>query len=769
MSTPKDTKDTLVALVALGQATMVGSEPWPANKPAAKTAVAKKAPVKKAVAKKAKSASKNSHVKRPRADGDERSADGAKRGRHDGHIPTQIALDEQLALQLQREEQHRVQERPPTEPTRAGKAERSRQQNPAKRAREYESAESGEKRFCSHDPYNDAQVALATSRSKKVTGTPPNTSGWIVDLGPAEDLDPANLEASNLQRVPPIPMQNEHEFVTGAAGLQFLPMVGYETDYGILDEGFHPEVVTQFASRPVPTVGDGTCALHALLGRHVLNGRIVCAPDGVTASQLDKCSWIHAKRHALSILEMHRESFVLCAKQMQTDEVADKRKVLTTSANVESHNLEMQRGAAVYDLIQQHDLCPEGSDFFREMKDLREYYRHRAMEYAEFMAVVDHDMCREAYRACPLIRTRVREVADFSVRDEAIQRQRDVVRDIEDEFFFSGEGAAAYKKRFVTQSHYLTDTEIGALAVACNKAVILVQSRLQGAWTCQVMNRRSSKNLRVILQQGDSGSGSCHYSLLRVNHNELSRAPQITSPPLQSSVEHHSFSNQGQSQTRNSPEGKLDQRTSSNALQNMPSPPPPPQQRNVPLQLHEDLEFQTALVMNEREEDEQESTRRPPAAVRDLLQQKDWKTEDVARTGDCFYSALLAAKTLFSSVDNLRQTVFHPANVSTTMRGFAQAACDSADAAGKYKTVEDWQDWHGRSSAWADSHAISWTAEFLRVQINVVELTKEGTTSVKWNMPESSIEHTVWLLQEFGGEFGSHFQAFTEEPKIALG
>ena len=131
-------------------------------------------------------------------------------------------------------------------------------------------------------------------------------------------------------------------------------MVGYETDYGILDEGFHPEVVTQFASRPVATVGDGTCALHALLGRHVLNGRIVCAPDGVTASQLDKCSWIHAKRHALSILEMHRESFVLCAKQMQTDEVADKRKAVTTSANAESHNLEMQRGAAVYDLIQQH-------------------------------------------------------------------------------------------------------------------------------------------------------------------------------------------------------------------------------------------------------------------------------------------------------------------------------------------------------------------------------------------------------------------------------
>ena len=81
------------------------------------------------------------------------------------------------------------------------------------------------------------------------------------------------------------------------------------------------------SNSPVATVGDETCALHALLGRHVFNGRIVCAPDGVTALHLDEC---------------------------------------TASANAESHRLEMQRGDAVYDLIQQRNLCPEGSDFFRE-------------------------------------------------------------------------------------------------------------------------------------------------------------------------------------------------------------------------------------------------------------------------------------------------------------------------------------------------------------------------------------------------------------------
>ena len=85
-------------------------------------------------------------------------------------------------------------------------------------------------------------------------------------------------------------MKNEAEYVTSPTGLELLMMVGYETNYQIPEEGFDTRVVTKFASRPVATVGDGTCALHALLGRHMFNGRIVCAPTNVTASHLDECT-----------------------------------------------------------------------------------------------------------------------------------------------------------------------------------------------------------------------------------------------------------------------------------------------------------------------------------------------------------------------------------------------------------------------------------------------------------------------------------------------
>ena len=208
--------------------------------------------------------------------------------------------------------------------------------------------------------------------------------------------------------------------------------------------------------------------------------------------------------------------------------------------------------------------------------------------------------------------------------------------------------------------------------------------------------------------------------------------------------------------------------------------PPPPQQRNnvPPLQLHEDEEFQTRLAMEVCEEDEQESAHdlQQPLSdaplqlhgdipVRDVLQQKPGKPVDVPRTDGCFFSALLAASSTtfsFSSVEFFRETVFDPPRVSTTMRGFAQAACASDNADGKYTTVKEWQDWHRKSLTSADSHAISWTAEFLRVQINIVELTKEGTRSVKQITP-TTVQHTVWL-QQFGGTHFQPTQAFTEDP-----
>ena len=66
-------------------------------------------------------------------------------------------------------------------------------------------------------------------------------------------------------------------------GLRKLCMDSFETDCSTLPASFHPNQVTAHASLPIDTVGDGACALHSLLGEHVLDGSIVCAPAGVLA------------------------------------------------------------------------------------------------------------------------------------------------------------------------------------------------------------------------------------------------------------------------------------------------------------------------------------------------------------------------------------------------------------------------------------------------------------------------------------------------------
>ena len=593
--------------------------------------------------------------------------------------------------------------------------------------------------------------------------------------------DSAYLLSQNMFQVAPISMSHPRQ--SSAYGLRELPMCDFEKDCPSLDL----VQVSRHARLAIHTVGDGACALHSLLGEHVLDGSIVCAPEGVAVADLRRDTWYYARVYALSKLEQHMDLFVSCARQRMTSDVRSQLSAYCTEESARLNEAKDNLGRVILELVRTRDLCTE--EFFADMKVITADVRE--MQYEEFRAHLSPEVCVKAYETTRSIRDLFHSVAgvsSFNVLNVEIEQTTQAVELATRRFFWEGAGAAAHRQRFVSRGYYLVDADIDALAQVFDKKVVLMDE----AGVCRIMNGES-RNLRVILQTGNYGDSGCHFSLLRQSRNTLQNVPSPPPPPppqfggLQQPLHdaptqlHEDVDvgfqtalarslldeRQGQSQTRNSPEGKLDQRTSSNALQNMPSPPPPPQQRNnvPPLQLHEDEEFQTRLAMEVCEEDEQESAHdlQQPLSdaplqlhgdipVRDVLQQKPGKPVDVPRTDGCFFSALLAASSTtfsFSSVEFFRETVFDPPRVSTTMRGFAQAACASDNADGKYTTVKEWQDWHRKSLTSADSHAISWTAEFLRVQINIVELTKEGTRSVKQITP-TTVQHTVWL-QQFGG------------------
>ena len=292
-----------------------------------------------------------------------------------------------------------------------------------------------------------------------------------------------------------------------------LHMVGYETSLAVSPPGFQANDVTSLTSRPIATRGDGACALHALLGRHLLHGEIVCRglPD-VTESQLRDRPWYHARVYALRELVRNSGLFLRCARRFCG--LDSKRDKLCADAKAELTRLESLRGALIFEHVKARDLCAEDSQFFLEMRMLDEL--HREMRHADFMPHVSPYLCNEGYKTCDHIRERVRDVAvaDLFPHDEAVQRQTDAIARKQEEFYSSGKGGEAYRKKFVSRDYCLSDEEIEALAVAFGKRVLLVHEDTN---TCVVMNPEAT-DVRVILQQGDPATPEkCHFSLLKQN------------------------------------------------------------------------------------------------------------------------------------------------------------------------------------------------------------------------------------------------------------
>ena len=405
------------------------------------------------------------------------------------------------------------------------------------------------------DPLLAVALALSKAELPQQQATAINdTSGWVHNsvVQPAERLDPSQLLATNVFSVPAIPLSDVYE--DGPPGLDFLCMPGYENSVTVpTDEQgrFLPNKVTERTLRPRRTVGDGTCALHALLGQHLLDGCIVFSPGSIAETELRRTTRHHARRHALSRLQQDRTLFVSCASRMLSAELADKRDNFCVEEQAELTRLQMRRGSFVLQLVQEENLCTEDSDFFLEMRSVRS--AHKQMSYTDFMQEVTAELCNEVYFASPVIRDAVQQFApdQLSALDGAIALQRTAHDEKRDDFFFVGEGARAYNAKFLNPGHFLVDDEIEAVAVACDKAVILVQG---GVWVCRVFNPNST-NLRVILQEGHSGSQTCHYSLLMQNQRE----PPMTSSPSpsqQSAVPRSLPENVGQGNAWNPPRSR---------------------------------------------------------------------------------------------------------------------------------------------------------------------------------------------------------------------